>query len=61
MSDTAKAAAAYDGLQLLSAEDIADTIACIASRPAHVNVNLVELMPVAQSFAPFRVHRTAQK
>ena len=61
MSDTAKAAAAYDGLQPLSAEDIADTVAWIASRPAHVNVNLVELMPVAQSFAPFRVHRAAQK
>ncbi len=59
--DTAKAAAVYDGLQPLSAEDIADTVAWIASRPAHVNVNLVELMPVAQSFAPFRVHRAAQK
>ena len=42
-------------------EDIADTVAWIASRPAHVNVNLVELMPVAQSFGPFRVYRAAPK
>ena len=59
--DTAKAGAVYDGLQPLSAEDIADTVAWIASRPPHVNVNLVELMPVAQSFGPLRVHRVAQK
>ena len=58
---TAKAATVYDGLQPLSAEDIADTVAWIASRPPHVNVNLVELMPVAQSFGPFRVHRVAKK
>jgi 3-hydroxy acid dehydrogenase/malonic semialdehyde reductase len=25
--------------------------------PAHVNVNTIELMPVAQSFAPFQVSR----
>jgi 3-hydroxy acid dehydrogenase / malonic semialdehyde reductase len=55
--DTARAAAVYKGLRPLTAGDIADTVAWIASRPAHVNVNLVELMPVAQSFGPFRVHR----
>jgi NADP-dependent 3-hydroxy acid dehydrogenase YdfG len=47
----------YQGLRPLTTEDIVDTVEWIASRPAHVNVNVVELMPVAQSFAPFQVHR----
>lgn len=54
----ARAAEVYEGLDPLSAEDIAETVFWIASRPAHVNINVVELMPVAQSFAPFQVHRT---
>lgn len=59
--DTARAAAVYEGLQPLTAEDIADTVVWIASRPEHVNVNFVELMPVAQSFAPLQVHRLASR
>lgn len=59
--DHARAAAVYEGTQPLTAEDIADTIVWIASRPAHVNVNVLELMPVAQSFAPFQVHRAPVK
>lgn len=55
--DVERAANVYQGMQPLSAEDIADTVAWIASRPRHVNVNVLELMPVAQSFAPFQVHR----
>jgi hypothetical protein len=27
------------------------------TRPAHVNVNTIELMPVDQAFGPFAVHR----
>lgn len=56
--DLAKAAKVYAGTQPLTAEDIADTVAWIASRPPHVNINMIELMPVAQSFAGFQVHRT---
>jgi 3-hydroxy acid dehydrogenase/malonic semialdehyde reductase len=55
--DKDKAAAVYAGLQPLTAEDIAEAIGWAASLPAHVNVNTIELMPVAQSFAPFQVHR----
>jgi 3-hydroxy acid dehydrogenase/malonic semialdehyde reductase len=55
--DLAKAAKVYEGMQPLSAEDIADTVAWIAARPPHVNINMIELMPVAQSFAAFQVHR----
>jgi len=55
--DEARAAGVYRGMQALCAADIAETILWIAAQPAHVNVNSVELMPVAQSFAPFQVHR----
>ena len=57
--DAARAAKVYEGMRPLSADDIAEAVAWIASRPEHVNVNIVELMPVAQSFAPFQVHRTS--
>jgi NADP-dependent 3-hydroxy acid dehydrogenase YdfG len=41
----------------LSAEDIAEVIFWIAERPAHVNVNEIELMPTAQAWSPFAVDR----
>lgn len=55
--DDAKAADVYKNVQPLTAEDIADTVFWIASRPAHVNINTIELMPVAQAFAGLSVHR----
>ena len=55
--DQSKAAAVYEGMKPLSAEDIADVIVWVALRPAHVNINQVELMPVEQSWSPFAVHR----
>jgi 3-hydroxy acid dehydrogenase / malonic semialdehyde reductase len=55
--DAAKAAAVYAGTQPLTATDIAETVWWVTSLPAHVNINRVEMMPVAQSFAPFQVAR----
>ena len=55
--DDDKAAKVYADVQPLTAEDIADSIYWIATRPAHVNINTIELMPVAQSFAGLSVHR----
>lgn len=55
--DDEKAAKVYQDVQALSAEDIADTVHWIATRPAHVNVNTIELMPVAQSFAGLTIQR----
>lgn len=55
--DDDKAAKVYADMQPLTAEDIADSVYWIATRPAHVNVNTIELMPVAQSFAGLSVHR----
>jgi 3-hydroxy acid dehydrogenase / malonic semialdehyde reductase len=57
--DQAKADAVYAGTQPLLPEDIAEAVHWTASLPAHVNINVIEMMPTAQSFAPFQVHREA--
>ncbi|MGV8939413.1 MAG: SDR family oxidoreductase [Allorhizobium sp.] len=49
--------ALYGGAHALQPEDIANTIYWIASQPAHVNVNSLEIMPVSQSFAGFQVYK----
>jgi 3-hydroxy acid dehydrogenase/malonic semialdehyde reductase len=53
----AQAAAVYQGMQPLSAEDVAEVIFWVATRPPHVNVNQLELMPVSQAWSGFSVHR----
>jgi 3-hydroxy acid dehydrogenase / malonic semialdehyde reductase len=55
--DKAKADAVYTGMQPLTADDIAGSVYWAATLPPHVNVNTIELMPVAQSFAAFQVAR----
>jgi 3-hydroxy acid dehydrogenase/malonic semialdehyde reductase len=55
--DAGKAGKVYQGMQPLTAADVADTILWCVTRPAHVNVNTLELMPVQQAFGPFSVHR----
>lgn len=59
--DTTKAAAPYQDIQPLTAEDVAETVYWLATRPAHVNINTIELMPVAQSFSAAHVHRQCRK
>ena len=48
----------YRGVDPMTAEDIAMTIRWIAELPAHLNINRIELMPVNQDFAGFRVARS---
>ncbi len=57
--DAEKAAAVYKGMTPLDPDDIARTIEWVATQPPHLNVNVLELMPVAQSFAAFQVDRKA--
>ncbi|MBE7190822.1 MAG: oxidoreductase, partial [Jatrophihabitans endophyticus] len=40
----------------LTADDIADTIAFAVTRPAHVNIDLLVVKPIAQA-APHKVAR----
>jgi serine 3-dehydrogenase len=49
--------ALYQGSNPLTAQDIAETLFWVASLPAHINMNRIELMPVSQSFAGFQVAR----
>jgi len=55
--DKEKAAAVYAGTEALTAVDIADTVEWIVNRPAHVNINEIQLMPVCQAFAPLAIKR----
>ena len=55
--DASRARKVYEGVSPLTGEDVADAIVWAVTRPPHVNVNAVELMPVQQAFGPFAVSR----
>lgn len=55
--DAAKASQVYQGMQPLLGADVADAVLWCVTRPAHVNVNALELMPAQQAFSPFAVNR----
>jgi len=55
----AAAGAIYHGFQPLTCADIAEAMYWIATLPAHVNIDRLELMPVSQSWAGFQVFREA--
>ncbi len=57
--DQVKAAQVYEGTQALTAGDIAETVAWVINRPAHVNVNTLEIMSIDQAWGPFAIHRAA--
>lgn len=58
--DAEKADAVYAGTESLTADDIAETVYWIASRPAHVNINSVEIMPTCQAWAGWSVARATE-
>ncbi|MEI8087442.1 MAG: SDR family NAD(P)-dependent oxidoreductase [Paludibacter sp.] len=47
--DAEKAKAVYNGLTPLNAEDIADTVEFIITRPAHVSINDIQINPAQQA------------
>jgi len=47
----------YEGMEPIRPEDVADTVWWLANRPAHININSVEIMPVAQNPGGFKVRR----
>jgi serine 3-dehydrogenase len=47
----------YAGMNPMTSEDLADLFWWLANLPPHLNINIVELMPVSQSFAGFTVTR----
>ncbi len=55
--DAERAAAVYAGVaEPLTADDVAATVAWVATLPAHVNIDLLVVRPVAQA-AQHKVHR----
>lgn len=54
--DEAKAAKVYEGTTPLTAEDVADAIAYVVTRPPHVDVDYVSIKPTSQATAR-DVHR----
>ena len=55
--DEEKASQVYEGTEALTAGDIAETVFWVVSRPAHVNINTLEVMSIDQAWAPFAIHR----
>ena len=55
--DTARTEAVYAGVDPLVGEDIAEIICWVASRPPHVNIDLVQVTPQAQA----AVHKVVRR
>ncbi len=55
--DDQKAEKVYTGVKALSADDVAEGIYWSATLPSHMNINVLEMMPVQQAFNPFNIHR----
>lgn len=55
--DEDKAGAVYRGMQPLSGADVAELVYWTTSLPPHININQLEVMPVAQAWSPFAVYR----
>lgn len=58
--DEQKAKQVYSGMQPLTPEDIAETIYWVASRPAHVNINDIIIMPSVQASATNTLRENAK-
>lgn len=54
--DAARAAKVYEGMVPLRAEDVAETMVWVASRPAHVNIDELIIKPTDQA-AMHKIHR----
>jgi 3-hydroxy acid dehydrogenase / malonic semialdehyde reductase len=55
--DDERAKNVYKGMQPLKAEDIAETIYWVSTRPAHVNINDVVIMPTVQANATTTIRK----
>jgi len=57
--DQEKADGVYAGVNPMTAEDIAEAVVWVVNRPAHLNINSIEMMPVNQAWGPLAIHRGA--
>ena len=47
----------YENVEYVSPQDIANIVLWLNQQPEHVNINRIEVMPTAQTFAPLNVAR----
>lgn len=59
--DEAKAAKIYEGMETLTSEDVADAVHWVVTRPGHVNINSMQIMPVTQAPSRLALHRRQPK
>jgi 3-hydroxy acid dehydrogenase / malonic semialdehyde reductase len=59
--DAAKAAKIYEDLETLTADDVADSVHWVVTRPGHVNINSIQMMPVTQAPSRLALHRKTAK
>lgn len=55
--DNDKAAQVYENVEFVKPEDIAEIILWIFRQPEYVNINSIEVMPVAQSYSALSIYR----
>ena len=55
--DLDKANGVYVGTNPMTADDIAEAVEWVVNRPAHVNINSIEMMSINQSWGHLAVHR----
>ncbi|HDL2136903.1 TPA: SDR family NAD(P)-dependent oxidoreductase, partial [Mannheimia haemolytica] len=55
--DDEKAAKVYENVQFVRPEDVANIVLWLNQQPEHVNINRVEVMPVAQTSSALNVAR----
>lgn len=53
--DLEKVESLYEGTNPIMPDDIAETVYWIASQPAHININKIEIMPTSQSFNALKI------
>ena len=56
--DAEKAKKLYEGTTPITPQDIAETVLWCISRPPHININRIEVMPTCQAFSMFAIDRT---
>jgi 3-hydroxy acid dehydrogenase/malonic semialdehyde reductase len=56
-NDDDKAAKVYANVEALGPDDVAEAIYWVTTLPPHVNINILQMMPVDQAFSAFAVHR----
>ena len=57
--DNERAEKLYENVQYVTPQDIANMVLWLNQQPEHVNINRIEVMPTAQTFAPLSVSRNS--